>query len=123
MRALLVPSMDNNSSSMIDMQLVDDVVMAIPDDCWDKVKAKFVEEIVNEMPSEILQALTGSSDDKSYAKAETILAEYYEPDTGCIEIIVDAMKLIGPEQTLYNLDLLQLTPVEQLDVAISAVDD
>ena len=121
MRALLVPSMDNNSS-MIDMQLVDDVVMAIPDDAWDKVKAKFVEIIVDVMPSEILKALTGSADEKSFAKAETILAEYYEPATGCIEIIVDAIKLIGPEQTLYNLDLLQITPVEQLDVAVSTAD-
>ena len=116
-----MPSMDNNSS-MIDMQLVDDVVMAIPDDAWDKVKAKFVEIIVDVMPSEILKALTGSADEKAFAKAETILAEYYEPATGCIEIIVDAIKLIGPEQTLYNLDLLQITPVEQLDVAMSTAD-
>ena len=116
-----MPSMDNNSS-MIDMQLVDDVVMAIPDNAWDKVKAKFVEIIVDVMPSEILKALTGSADEKAFAKAETILSEYYEPDTGCIEIIVDAIKLLGPEQTLYTLDLLQITPVEQLDVAMSTAD-
>lgn len=93
-----------NSSSPINMELVDDIVMAIPDDGWNKVKEKFAELFVDNMPAEILYKLTGEHE--GYDKAETILAEYYEPDNQRIEVIIDAFKILGPNQTVYTLDLL-----------------
>ena len=101
------------STPSINMELVDDIVMAIPDDAWDLVKEKFVELFVDNMPSEILRQLTGEPE--GFSKAETILAEYYEPDTQRIELIVDAFKIIGPDQTVYTLDLLGIVPEEEED--------
>ena len=50
MGALLCSHMSNQ---MIDMDLVDDIVMAIPEDAWDKVKDKFIELFVDSMPYDI----------------------------------------------------------------------
>jgi len=109
--ALLCPYMTSQTS--INMSLVDDIVMAIPDNEWDRVKEKFVELFVDNMPNEILRQLTG--DVEGFSKAETILTEYYEPDHQRIELIIDAFKIIGPEQTVYHLDLLGIVPEEQED--------
>ena len=94
------------STSSINMDLVNDIVMAIPENGWDQVKEKLVEQFVDDMPSDILCLLTG--DYEGYSQAETILAEYYEPDYQRIELIVDAFRIIGPDQTVYVLDLLDL---------------
>lgn len=101
------------STTSINMELVDDIVMAIPDGAWDLVKEKFVEVFVDNMPAEILRQLTG--DVEGFSKAETILAEYYEADTQRIELIVDAFKILGPDQTVYTLDLLGIVPEEKED--------
>lgn len=110
MGALLCSHMSNQ---MIDMDLVDDIVMAIPEDAWDKVKDKFVELFVDEMPYDIVEQLTG--DHQGFDKAETILSEYYAPDIQRIEIIIDAFRIIGPKQTAYALDLLGIVPEDQED--------
>ena len=107
------------SQTSINMSLVDDIVMAIPDNEWDRVKEKFVELFVDNMPAEILRQLTGEVE--GFSKAETILTEYYEPDHQRIELIIDAFKIIGPEQTVYHLDLLGIVPEEQEDTIESDV--
>jgi len=93
---------------LINMQLVDDIVMSIPDAAWSKVKEKFISMIVDQMPSVVLHSLTG--DPLGWDKAESILAEFYEPETQHIEIIIDAIKLLGNETTCYTLDLLGIIP-------------
>jgi hypothetical protein len=98
---------------LINMDLVDDVVMAIPDDAWPKVKERFVTMIVDKMPATVLHSLTGEAE--GWDKAESILAEFYEPDTQRIEIIIDAIKLLGDETTCYTLDLLGITPQMEED--------
>tara|TARA_B100001939_G_scaffold348095_1_gene372597 strand:+ start:6069 stop:6413 length:345 start_codon:yes stop_codon:yes gene_type:complete len=94
------------SNETIDMDLVNDIVMAIPENDWDRVKETLVEHFVDNMPSDILCQLTG--DLEGYSQAETILTEYYEPDYQRIELIVDSFRIIGPNQTVYVLDLLDL---------------
>tara|TARA_A100001201_G_scaffold1410_7_gene3555 strand:+ start:711 stop:1052 length:342 start_codon:yes stop_codon:yes gene_type:complete len=106
------------SNQMIDMDLVDDIVMAIPEDAWDKVKDKFIELFVDSMPYDIVEQLTG--DHQGFDKAETILSEYYAPDIQRIEIIIDAFRIIGPEQTAYALDLLGIVPEEKEEDTIEA---
>ena len=115
MGALLCSHMSNQ---MIDMDLVDDFVMAIPEDAWDKVKDKFIELFVDSMPYDIVEQLTG--DHQGFDKAETILSEYYAPDIQRIEIIIDAFRIIGPEQTAYALDLLGIVPEEKEEDTIEA---
>jgi hypothetical protein len=115
MGALLCSHMSNQ---MIDMNLVDDIVMAIPEDAWDKVKDKFIELFVDSMPYDILEQLTG--DHLGFDKAETILSEYYAPDIQRIEIIIDAFRIIGPEQTAYALDLLGIVPEGEKEDTIEA---
>jgi hypothetical protein len=106
------------SNQMIDMDLVDDFVMAIPEDAWDKVKDKFIELFVDSMPYDIVEQLTG--DHQGFDKAETILSEYYAPDIQRIEIIIDAFRIIGPEQTAYALDLLGIVPETEEEDTIEA---
>lgn len=115
MGALLCSHMSNQ---MIDMDLVDDFVMAIPEDAWDKVKDKFIELFVDSMPYDIVEQLTG--DHQGFDKAETILSEYYAPDIQRIEIIIDAFRIIGPEQTAYALDLLGIVPEGKEEDTIEA---
>jgi hypothetical protein len=115
MGALLCSHMSNQ---MIDMDLVDDIVMAIPEDAWDKVKDKFIELFVDSMPYDIVEQLTG--DHQGFDKAGTILSEYYAPDIQRIEIIIDAFRIIGPEQTVYNLDLLGIVPEGEEEDTIEA---
>jgi len=93
-------------TSSINMDLVNDIVMAIPENDWDRVKEKLVEHFVDNMPSDILCQLTG--DLEGYSQAETILAEYYEPDYQRTELIIDSFRIIGPSETVYVLDLLDL---------------
>tara|TARA_B100000073_G_C23499007_1_gene478940 strand:- start:99 stop:470 length:372 start_codon:yes stop_codon:yes gene_type:complete len=98
---------------LVNMDLVDDIVMAIPDDAWPQIKERFISMIVDQMPGPVLFSLTGEVE--GYAKAETILTEFYEPDTQRIEIIIDAIKLLGDETTCYTLDLLGIVPQMEED--------
>lgn len=92
-------------SELIDLDLVDKVVDHIPTDKWDQVRQAVVERIVDNMPGQIIQKITGSYDD--FDKAEQTLNNFYTNETN--ELIVDAFRILGVEDTIYLLDSLQLT--------------
>lgn len=100
--------MSNESQpNLIDLDLVDKVVELIPPITWDSVTTGIITQIVDNMPSDVLQKLTGSFDD--FDKAEQILHDYYTSDTReNKELIIDAFKMLGAENTLFFLDSLQL---------------
>jgi len=77
----------------------------IPDSEWDRVRNAIVERIVDNMPAEVLLKLTDSVD--NFDLAELILNTHYK-EAPNIELIVDAFKLVGAEQTAYLLDSLNI---------------
>lgn len=98
---------DQSQPNLVDLDLVDKVVELIPPITWDSVITGIITQIVDGMPSDILQQLTGSFDD--FDRAEQILHDYYRSeDRDNKELIIDAFKMLGAENTLYFLDSLQL---------------
>jgi hypothetical protein len=95
-----------NPNAGINLDLVDQVITAIPDWTWPVVKERLVTDLVDEMPSTVLQQLTGNplGDDR----AQEILDDYYASDERNKDLIVDSFRILGEERTLYSLDSLQL---------------
>lgn len=95
-----------SKNKSIDFDLVDKVIEQIPKETWSAVIDAIVANIVDNMPSTVVQKLTGSID--NFDRAEEILLDYYCITVDNKELIVDAFKIMGPENTLYLLDSLQL---------------
>lgn len=100
--------MSNQSqSNVVDLELIDKVVALIPSVTWHSVLTGIVTQLVDSMPSNVLEKLTGSFDD--FDKAEQILHDYYASDgVENKELIIDAFNILGAEHTLTFLDSLQL---------------
>ena len=94
----------------INLSLAEEVVTRIPEDSWDDVRTSIVTYIVDLMPSTVLLQLTDSEDD--FDRAEQILFDYYELPERKLDLIVDAFKIIGEENTLYLLDSMQLDKIQ-----------
>ena len=88
----------------VDRDLANQVVAVIADDDWPKVREHFIDKILDEMPTAIMQRLTGTRDD--YDQAEKFLLEYYEPTERNKTLILDAFQILGTTQTCYMLDLI-----------------
>lgn len=95
----------------IDLNLVDLVCEHIPAWTWPQVKEQLVDAIVTEMPTHVIEKLTG--DPVNDEGALNVLDEYYKPDERNKDLIVDAFKILGEEQTAYLLDSLQLNKIQQ----------
>lgn len=92
------------------VSLAEEVVARIPDHTWEDVKAAVITNIVDLMPSTVLEQLTNSPDD--FDRAEEILTEFYQLPERKLDLITDAFKIIGEENTLYMLDALQLDKIQ-----------
>jgi len=90
----------------IDLDLVEQVIALVPEETWSVVIDAVVANLVDAMSSAVLERLTGSLDDVE--SAEEILLDYYRAEDRQEELIIDAFKIIGTENTLYLLDSLQL---------------
>jgi hypothetical protein len=97
-----------NDSSLIDLDLVDKVVALVPQHTWKTVQEYIIDQLVDLMPSTVLEDLTG--DPVGFDKAEAILYEYYNTHSN-EDLITDAFKILGEENTLYMLDSLQLNKI------------
>jgi hypothetical protein len=102
-----------NPNVGINLDLVDDVVNRIPEWTWSVVKDRLVTDLVDSMPTTVLERLTGNpgGDDR----AQEILDDYYASPNRNKDLIVDSFKIIGEEQTLYSLDSLQLDKITEPD--------
>lgn len=95
----------------IDLNLVDQVCEHIPAWTWPQVKEQLVDALVTEMPTYVIEKLTGDpTDDEG---AFNVLDKYYESNEKNKELIVDAFKVLGEEHTVYLLDSLQLNKIQQ----------
>ena len=94
----------------VDVSLVDQVVARIPEHTCEDVRTAIITNIVDAMPSEILMQLTDAPDD--FDRAEEILYDYYELPERKDDLIIDAFKILGEDNTLYMLDALQLEKIQ-----------
>jgi len=101
----------NNPNKAINLNLVDLVCDNIPDWTWTVVKEQLIDAMVDAMPTHILEKLTG--DPTGDERALEILDDYYESDELNKDLIVDAFKILGEDQTTYLLDALQLEKIQQ----------
>ena len=95
-----------SKNDVIDFDLVDQIIEHIPEQTWPIVIKTIVANIVDNMPSEVVLKLTNTPDD--FDKAEEIVLSYYKDEERKQDLIVDAFKLLGVENTVYLLDSLQL---------------
>ena len=100
-----------NLNAGINLDLIDQVVDRIPEWTWPVVKDRLVTDLVDAMPTTVLERLTGSATDDD--RAQEILDDYYAPSNRNKDLIVDSFRIIGEEQTLYSLDSLQLDKITE----------
>jgi BioD-like phosphotransacetylase family protein len=100
-----------NPNAGINLDLIDQVVERIPEWTWHVVKDRLVTNLVDAMPTTVLERLTGSATDDD--RAQEILDDYYASSDKNKDLIVDSFKIIGEEQTLYSLDSLQLDKITE----------
>ena len=90
----------------IDSELIDKVLAMIPPDVTHLVIPALVGSLIDAMPSNVLESLTG--DPLGFDKAEDILMSYYQGNDALHNLIQDSFKILGSENTLYLLDAMQL---------------
>ena len=100
-----------NPNTGINLDLIDEVVDRIPEWTWSVVKDRLVTDLVDSMPTTVLERLTG--DPGGDDRAQEILDDYYASANRNKDLIVDSFRIIGEEQTLYSLDSLQLDKITE----------
>ena len=100
-----------NPNIGIDLDLIDQVIDRIPKWTWSVVKDRLVTDLVDSMPTTVLERLTG--DPGGDDRAQEILDDYYASSDRNKDLIVDSFRIIGEEQTLYSLDSLQLDKITE----------
>ncbi len=101
----------NNPNKAINLDLVDLICDNIPDWTWTVVKEQLIDAMVDVMPTQILKQLTG--DPLGDERALEILDDYYRSNETNKDLIIDAFKILGEDQTTYLLDALQLDKIQQ----------
>lgn len=101
---------------LIDQDLIDHVVDRINEYnwTWPIVKKKLIEMLVDSMPMDVLERITG--DPQGFKEAENVLLNYYLPNDLNSKLIFDAFSIIGEQETLYALEGLKLDEVTKPDV-------
>lgn len=95
----------------INLDLVNQICNNIPEWTWPVVKEQLVDALVDAMPTQILEQLTG--DPTGDERALEILDDYYRSDETNKDLIIDAFQILGEDQTAYLLDALQLHKIQQ----------
>jgi hypothetical protein len=100
-----------NPNVSIDLDLIDKVVARIPEWAWCAVKQHLVTVLMDDMPTTIIERLTGNKANDH--RAQEILDDYYAPPEMNNDLIVDSFKILGEEHTLHAFDALQLDKITQ----------
>jgi hypothetical protein len=100
-----------NPNIGIDLDFIDQIIDRIPEWTWSVVKDRLVTDLVDSMPTTVLERLTG--DPGGDDRAQEILDDYYASSDRNKDLIVDSFRIIGEEQTLYSLDSLQLDKITE----------
>tara|TARA_B100000945_G_scaffold321216_1_gene334512 strand:+ start:6917 stop:7237 length:321 start_codon:yes stop_codon:yes gene_type:complete len=91
-------------------KLIEDTISLIPEHTWPIVIDELSKRIVNVMPSDVIEELTG--DQLDFDKAhETLLSYYLALKDNRKKIIKDAFGFVGAVQILHYLDHLNLDKI------------
>ena len=90
--------------------LAKSIVERIPEHTWSDVKSSLITRIVDQMPSQVLERLTGEPD--NFDRADEILDSFYQLPDKAVELMVDAITIIGDEELLFFLDSMQLDKIQ-----------
>lgn len=83
----------------------------IPDEVWPALRHEIIQQILDNMPSNVLIELTGKPD--AFETAEQMLQQFYTKEPGS-KLIQDSFDLVGKEQTVFILDSLNLTSTHEV---------
>jgi hypothetical protein len=92
-----------NPNIGIDLDLIDQIIDRIPEWTWSVVKDRLVTDLVDSMPTTVLERLTG--DPGGDDRAQEILDDYYASSDRNKDLIVDSFRIIGEEQLCIQLQL------------------
>jgi hypothetical protein len=92
---------------LTDLGLAKSCIDLIPSDKWSLVVKELTTDIVTLMPQQMMDEVTG--DKGSQDMAEAILYQYYLVIADKEEVLIDAFRILGENQTLRILDSLELT--------------
>mgnify|MGYP003133903906 CR=1 FL=1 len=96
----------------IDTELLDETVKLINDKNWSPIKSELVRRVIECMPSAVLDEIANAdeSDKRTKEKIVTkVLYDFYDSiENPRHELVETCFDLIGSQQTLYYLNLLEL---------------
>ena len=93
-------------------ELIQETVSLIPEHTWPVVIDKLSARIVDAMPAEYLEKLTG--DPIGFEKAEKILLNFYlQSKEKREDLISDSFGFVGAESTLYFLENMELDKIPE----------
>lgn len=78
----------------------------IPDEAWPDVRYQVIQQMLDNMTSDVMIQLTGKPD--AFETAEQLLQQFYTEAPGH-KLIKDSFDLVGKEETVFILDSLNLT--------------
>ncbi len=93
-------------------ELIEQTVSLIPEHTWPVVADHLSARIVDTMPSEILEQLTGNP--TGFEEAEKRLLNFYlQSKEKREDLIADSFGFVGAESTLYSLEALELDKIPE----------
>lgn len=97
------------SKSIIYHDVTELIADCIPDEAWSDVRHVIIQQMLDNMPSDVMIQLTGKPD--AFETAEQILQQFYIEAPGH-KLIKDSFDLVGKEETAFILDSLNLTSTD-----------
>ena len=97
------------SKSIIYHDVTELIADCIPDEAWPDVRHVIIQQMLDNMPSDVMIQLTGKPD--AFETAEQILQQFYIEAPGH-KLIQDSFDLVGKEETAFILDSLNLTSTD-----------
>lgn len=94
------------SKSIIYHDVTELIADCIPDEAWPVVRYLIIQQMLDNMPSDVMIELTGKPD--AFDTAEQLLQQFYTTAPGH-KLIKDSFDLVGKEETAFILDSLNLT--------------
>lgn len=97
------------SKSVIYHDVTELIADCIPDEAWPSVRHEIIQQMLDNMPSDVMIQLTGRPD--AFETAEQMLQQFYVQEPGS-KLIQDSFDLVGKEETAFILDSLNLTSTD-----------
>jgi len=99
------------SKAIIYHDVTELIADCIPDEAWPAVRYLIIQQMLDNIPSDVMIELTGQPD--AFDTAEQLLQQFYKKAPGH-KLIKDSFDLVGKEETAFILDSLNLTSTNEV---------